>query len=177
MAVEETNLRDQEAVLEGLLREMFQLTSRVKRDLADVPECLREGLPAFSASLRRVKAKLMDDVKLVIPKAKPEDVAAEFVFYLQNPSPFRPGESEFDVWPDLRLNAPTEPGRLLATFAAVMTQLPASEAAERLFSIFEWLFDSRRLSANLDLIEAEMIIKMWQVYHPDEIELPLAPRG
>ena len=57
----------------------------------------------------------------------------------------------------------------------MLTQLPASEAAaERLFSIFVCLCNDRRLAAEIDLIEAEMIIRMWMVYHPDLVGLPLA---
>ena len=146
----------------------------LKREPADLPAAQRDEMPAFSASLRRVKAKLLDDAKVVMPTAKGSDLASEFVLYLQTPTPFGETESEFDVWPDLRLNATTATGKLLATFATVITQLPASEAAaERLFSIFQCLFDSRRLSSGIDLIEADMIIRMWQVYHPRELELPL----
>jgi hypothetical protein len=53
----------------------------------------------------------------------------------------------------------------------VLTQLPASEAtAERLFPVFVALFNDRRLRATIDLVEAEMmIIRMWQIYHPDQL--------
>jgi hypothetical protein len=56
----------------------------------------------------------------------------------------------------------------------VLTQLPASEAAtERLFSIFVRLFNERRLRSEVDLVEAEMIIRIWMVNHPERIALPL----
>jgi hypothetical protein len=53
----------------------------------------------------------------------------------------------------------------------LLTQLPASEAAERLFSVFVCLFNERRLRSDVDLVEAE--IRMWMVYHPELIALPL----
>jgi hypothetical protein len=58
-----------------------------KRDLVDVPKSVRDGLPVFSASLRRVKAKLIDDLKVTLPTADGTAVAAEFVLCLTNPSP------------------------------------------------------------------------------------------
>jgi hypothetical protein len=58
--------------------------------------------------------------------------------------------------------------------AEVLTQLPASEAAaERLFSVFVALFNDRRLRANRDIVEAEILIRMWQIYDPNELRLPL----
>jgi hypothetical protein len=72
------------------------------------------------------------------------------------------------------MNAATTAAQHFASVAEVLTQLPASEAAaERLFSIFVALFDDRRLRANIDLVEAEMIIRMWPIYRPSELRLPL----
>jgi hypothetical protein len=42
----------------------------------------------------------------------------------------------------------------MAQIAETLIQIPCSKAAaERLFSIFAWLFDSDRMSADLELIE------------------------
>jgi hypothetical protein len=53
----------------------------------------------------------------------------------------------------------------------VLTQVPATEAAaERLISVFECLFRKNRMAAQIELIRSEMLIRMWQIYRPDEIE-------
>ena len=61
--------------------------------------------------------------------------------------------------------------------AQVITELPASEAGvERLFSVLTSIFDDRRKSAGLDLIQAEMI-RMWQIHHPADPVFVTAARS
>jgi hypothetical protein len=101
-------------------------------------------------------------------------IDAEFTRYLQNPDAWISGGSEFDAWRDRRWNAATPVAKQFASAAEVLTLLPASEAAaERLFSLFLCLFQERRLRSDVDLVEAEMIIRMWLVYHPEIGALPL----
>jgi hypothetical protein len=45
-------------------------------------------------------------------------------------------------------------------------------AAERLISVFENLSTKQRMGSEVDLINAEMMIRIWQIYHPDEHNLP-----
>jgi hypothetical protein len=67
----------------------------------------------------------------------------------------------FDVWRDRRWNAVNPAAKQFASVAESLTHLPASEAAaERLFSIFVCLCNERRLQSDVDLVEAEMIIRM-----------------
>jgi hypothetical protein len=50
--------------------------------------------------------------------------------------------------------------------ATRLCRIPASEAAaERLFSVLLWLFDKTRASSHFDLVRAELIIRMWGIYH------------
>jgi hypothetical protein len=50
--------------------------------------------------------------------------------------------------------------------AARLCRMPASEAAaERLFSVLSWLFDKTRASSRFELVRAELITRMWRIYH------------
>jgi hypothetical protein len=61
--------------------------------------------------------------------------------------------------------------------AQVITELPASEAVvERLFSVLTSIFDLRRRRSELDLIQAEMTIRMWQIHHPGDFAFVMAAR-
>jgi hypothetical protein len=49
--------------------------------------------------------------------------------------------------------------------------MPASEAAaERLFSVFDWVFKKNRMRAQTNLLDATLMIRMWQIYHRDETD-------
>jgi hypothetical protein len=54
--------------------------------------------------------------------------------------------------------------------------MPASEAAaERLLSVFAWIWDEHRMRACDDLIRAEMLIKCALLHHT-EMVLAIVPR-
>jgi hypothetical protein len=55
--------------------------------------------------------------------------------------------------------------------ASLLTQMPASEAAaERLFSVFDCVFKKNRMSSHIELLDATLMIREWQIYHRDEID-------
>ena len=62
--------------------------------------------------------------------------------------------------------ADSEQYAFLGSLAVLYAEMPAGEAdAERLFSIFAWIWDQYRMSANNDLIQAEVIIKRALIHH------------
>jgi hypothetical protein len=63
---------------------------------------------------------------------------------------------------------------VFAATSEILTQLPASEAAaERLFSVFEYLFNKQKISAGTDLIRAEMF-RMLQLGATSSVKLRAA---
>ena len=111
---------------------------------------------------------------MILPTAASSSIGAEFARHMANPDAWNEGTSEFEYWPERRWNGGSTAVKQFASVAEVLTQLPATEAAaERLFSIFVWLFNERRLRSDIDLVEAEMIIRMWQVYQPERQRLPI----
>jgi hypothetical protein len=141
---------------------------------SDVPVEIRGQVRQLSTACIRVKAKIVADGKILLPSVPSAVIDAEFTRYLQNVDAWNSGGSEFDVRRDRRWSAATPAAKQFASVAELLTQLPASEAAaERLFSIFVCLFNERRLWSDVDLVEAEMIIRMWMVYHPELVALPL----
>jgi hypothetical protein len=63
--------------------------------------------------------------------------------------------------------------------AQLITEFPASEAiAERFLSVLTAVFDERREGSAMDLIQASMMIRIWQIYHREEFDfVTTAPRG
>jgi hypothetical protein len=159
--------------------ENAQYLQYVKWAKPAVPVDLRARVTEFCGAHLRVKAKIVEDARIILPTAAIELGAAEamgiqFDRYLEDANAWPKGSSEFDVWPHRRWTGATDAAQQVASVAEVLTQLPASEAAaERLFSVFVALFNDRRLRANRDIVEAEMIIRMWQIYYPNELCLPL----
>jgi hypothetical protein len=101
------------------------------------------------------------------------EIAACYDRYLQNEKFWQPGEDVVMGWGTRRALAVDEPSRIFCSVAEIVAQTPASEAAaERLISVFECLFTKQRMGSEIDLIDAEMMIRMWQIYRPDEADLP-----
>jgi hypothetical protein len=100
-------------------------------------------------------------------------IASCYDRYQLNDGWWQPGEDVVMGWGTRRAMAEDEPHRIFCSVAEILTQFPASEAAaERLISVFEYLFNKQRMGSGTDLIDAEMMIRMWQIYHPQEYNLP-----
>ena len=159
--------------------ENAQYLRYVKWPKSAVPIDIRARVAEFCSAHLRVKAKIVEDARVILPTAAielgaAETVGVQFDRYLEDANAWPKGSCEFDVWPHGRWTGATDAAQQFASVAEVLTQLPASEAAaERLFSVFVALFNDRRLRANRDIVEAEMIIRMWQIYYPNELRLPL----
>jgi hypothetical protein len=61
--------------------------------------------------------------------------------------------------------------------AMTITQMPASDGtAERLFSIVQYASKKVRVSALLDILDATLAVRMWQIYDaPDEVGATAPP--
>jgi hypothetical protein len=123
---------------------------------------------------------LIEVMNYMLPKHA-SDGAMGHIFdsYLACDELWSPGENLRTGWLDRRnkmiwsgeLHYDVNPWDDFREIAMTITQMPATKAAaERLFSILQCAFKTDRASALLDILEAPLAIRMWQVYHaPDGV--------
>jgi hypothetical protein len=130
------------------------------------------AVAAFANSLPRVVEAVANLAVYFFPGADPSAVATLVYSYLGNGRSWSLRDGFVREW--ARMRSAASPGSLeydFASTAVVLTQVPATvAAAERLISVFECLFRKNHMTAQLDLIQREMLIRMSQIHHPDDIE-------
>jgi hypothetical protein len=144
-----------------------------------------EGVDVFCERLAKLVGKLIEMMNYMLPKdASDEAMGHVFDNYLACDQFWGPGENFRTGWLNKR-NKILWSGKLhcdvnlwsdFREIAMIITQMPASEAAaERLFSILQCAFNKDRVSALLDILDATLAIRMWQVHHAPEEVGPNAP--
>jgi hypothetical protein len=170
-----------ETTADGVLLQLsYFLTPAGHHEFQPLVECLTQqpaGLTAervavireFAIQLPAMRERFLERAAYLFPSAPVDQVGSLFDEYARTLGFWRPGEQFVLGWGQRRWAY--DAGSAQFVFAAtseILTQLPASEAAaERLFSVFEYLFNKQRMSAGTDLIHAEMMIRMLQLYHPE----------
>jgi hypothetical protein len=120
----------------------------------------------FARHYRCIRDKVMDDAVLLFPGVYREAIGAAFDAYLRQPGPWLKGEAGLFGWKRVQGEADSEQDAFFASLAVIYAEMPAGEAAaERLFSTFAWIWNQCRMSANDDLVRAEMIIKHALIHH------------
>jgi hypothetical protein len=134
----------------------------------------------FAERLPKLTAKLIEMMTYLMPNRVSDDAIGRVLdAYLAVGDFWSPGESFRTGWQNKRnkaiwskkLRCGEQVWENLRETAMIITQMPASEAAaERLFSVLQYAFKRNRASALLDILDATLAIRMWQIYHaPDEV--------
>jgi hypothetical protein len=146
---------------------------------ANLAEEMVSAIQEFAEVCRTIIESFIELTILFFPDADRTRIGALVHAYLANEKYWSPGEGLVTGWGNRKWaasrRARDSPDRTadyqFAAAAEILTQVPASEAAaERLISVFEYLFGKQRMAAQLDLIQAQMLIRMLQIYHPEDIE-------
>ena len=121
---------------------------------------------ASIARLTAARAKFVELAGSIFP-AKAEALGGEYQEYIATESAWAGGQDAPLGWAMKAWQNTFS--REFVHVAQVITEFPVSEAVvERFFSVLTSIFDLRRRRSELDLIQAEMMIRMWQIHHPGD---------
>jgi hypothetical protein len=146
--------------------EHLRMAQQIARSPAMASDEERREAEAIIARLTATHAKFVEVAGSIYPEMA-ETLGDQYQRYITTASAWARGQDAPLGWAMMAWQ--TEFSQEFVHVAQVITELPASEAVvERFFSVLTSIFDLRRRRSELDLIQAEMMIRMWQIHHPGD---------
>jgi hypothetical protein len=129
-----------------------------------------EQIGAFARALPGIVQAVVDLATYLFPEADGTMIVTFMYAYLRDASFWAVGDGDVREWARRRFAAVRDSAEYhFAATEEVLTQVPATEAAERLISVMECHWRKNRMGAGINLIESSMLIRPWQIYRPNDI--------